>query len=202
MTLKRISVIAAAAILASTLAGAARQDKKKDAGAKSAKQAAKTAAPRGKLSQADLEKRFTKTLTGAVLKGSWQMTGEAGLAGKAPLSKPRDDKYTIVSVHKAEDDWWQFNARIEFGENDVTLPIRLQVKWAGDTAVITVDDVGFPGIGLYSARVMIYGNFYTGVWYGSNYGGIMSGQIVRAEDEKAAMEESDPTPKKSDRTDR
>ena len=185
MTLKRISITAAAAILAIALAGAVRQDKEKGAAAKSAKQPAKTAAPRGKLSQAELEKRFAKTLTGAVLKGSWQMTGEAGLAGKAPLSKPREDKYTIVSVHKAEDDWWQFNARIEYGEHNVTLPIRLQVKWAGDTAIITVDHIGFPGIGLYSARVMIYGNFYTGVWYGTNYGGIMSGQIVRADKEDA-----------------
>ena len=31
---------------------------------------ARTAAPRGKLSQAELEKRFAKTLTGATLKGS------------------------------------------------------------------------------------------------------------------------------------
>ena len=152
---------------------------------------ARTAAPSGKLSQAELEQRFAKTLTGAMLKGSWQMTGEQGLAGKAPLSKPREDKYTIVSVHKQDDDWWLFNARIEFGENDLTLPIRLRVVWAGDTAVITVDDFGFPGIGLYSARVMIYGNFYTGIWYGTNYGGVMSGQIVRAADEKA--EAKDPS---------
>ena len=162
-----------------------------DQARKAAKQPARTAAPRGKLSQAELEQRFAKILTGATLKGSWQMTGEQGLAGKAPLSKPREDKYTIVSVHKQDDDWWLFNARIEFGENDLTLPIRLRVVWAGDTAVITVDDFGFPGIGLYSARVMIYGNFYTGIWYGTNYGGVMSGQIVRAADEKA--EAKDPS---------
>ena len=186
MSIKGISAGLALAVLTVAFAAAAQKENNpSDQAKKGAKQPARTAAPRGEFSQAELEKRFAKTLTGATLKGSWQMTGEQGLAGKAPLSKPREDKYTIVSVHKLEDDWWLFKARIEFGENDLTLPIRLRVVWAGDTAVITVDDFGFPGIGLYSARVMIYGNFYTGVWYGTNYGGIMSGQIVRSEKETA-----------------
>ena len=187
MSLKAISAALALAVLNVAIAAAAQEaSKSSEQDKKGAKQPARTAAPRGELSQTELDQRFAKTLTGATLKGSWQATGEKGLAGKAPLGKPREDKYTIVSVHKLEDDWWLFKARIEFGENDLTLPIRLRVVWAGDTAVITVDDFGFPGIGLYSARVMIYGNFYTGVWYGTNYGGIMSGQIVRSETEKAA----------------
>ncbi len=191
MSIKRISAGLALAVLTVAFAAAKQEPgNPSDQARKGAKQRVRTAAPRGKLSQAELEQRFAKTLTGATLKGSWQMTGEQGLAGKAPLSKPREDKYTIVSVHKQEDDWWLFNARIEFGENDLTLPIRLRVVWAGDTAVITVDDFGFPGIGLYSARVMIYGNFYTGVWYGTNYGGVMSGQIVRSEKETAADSET------------
>jgi hypothetical protein len=191
MSRKRISAALALAVLTVAFAAAAQNaSNPSDQAKKGAKQPARTAAPRGELAQAELEQRFAKTLTGATLKGSWQMTREQGLAGKAPLSEPREDKYSIVSVNKQEDDWWLFKARIEYGENDLTLPIRLRVVWAGDTAVITVDDFGFPGIGLYSARVMIYGNFYSGVWYGTNYGGVMSGQIVRSAKEKTAEPET------------
>jgi hypothetical protein len=38
------------------------------------------------------------------------------------------------------------------------------VKWAGDTPVIIVDNIGFPGTAKYSARVMIFGDTYSGTW--------------------------------------
>ena len=71
------------------------------------------------------------------------------------------------------------NARIQYGNKDVTAPIPVQVKWAGDTPVIIVDDVGVPGSGSYSARVMIYDNTYAGTWTGGDHGGLMNGVITQ-----------------------
>jgi hypothetical protein len=59
------------------------------------------------------------------------------------------------------------------------------VKWAGDTPVISVTNVAFPGLGTYSARVVVYDGQYAGTWGGKDHGGQMFGKIVR-EDEKAA----------------
>jgi hypothetical protein len=53
--------------------------------------------------------------------------------------------------------------------------------WAEDTAIITLDKMALPGLGTYSARVMVYRGFYAGTWFGTNYGGVLSGQIVKEE---------------------
>ena len=74
-----------------------------------------------------------------------------------------------------------FEARITYGEHDVTVPLTLPVKWAGDTPVITVDNMGIPGLGLYTARVMIYADHYAGFWSGGDHGGHLFGVIERAE---------------------
>ena len=148
----------------------------------------KAAAPaaRGEtVDRAELERRFTESLTGVVLSGTWQMKTEAGHpAGKTPLTEPRPDKYTIKEVQKLHDDFWMISARIEYGDKDVTLPIAVRVVWAGDTPVITIDDLAMPMLGKYSARVMVYGGYYSGTWFGDCYGGILSGQIVKEGTEK------------------
>lgn len=133
---------------------------------------------------ASLEARFKKVLEGAVLKGTWQVTNAVGLAGKAPLSEPRPDRYTISGARKLTGDHWVITARIEYGEKDVKVPVPVRVVWAGDTPIITLDKISIPLIGAYSARVMIYDHFYCGAWFGKEYGGILSGQIIRQEDEK------------------
>jgi hypothetical protein len=115
----------------------------------------------------------------SVLKGTWQMTGEEGLAGKAPLSQAREDKYTIDRVSKAGEDYWVISARVQYADKDVTIPVTVRVVWAEDTPIITLDKMALPGLGTYSARVMIYRGFYCGTWFGTNYGGVMSGQIVK-----------------------
>lgn len=140
-------------------------------------QSAPTAAP----TRAELEKSLEEKLSGVRLVGSWRMTNEEGLKGKAPLTDPRPESYSILSANKADGDWWLFRARIEYGEHNVELPLRIQVTWAGDTPIITVDKMAFPGMGVYSARVMIYGNFYAGTWFGDCYGGVMSGQLTKLE---------------------
>lgn len=133
--------------------------------------------------RAELEESFRKMLSGSVLKGTWQMVqGEEGkpLTGR-PLSEPRPEEYTISKVSKAGDDYWVIVARIKYADKNVNIPITVQVKWAGDTPVITLDNMSLPGLGTYSARVMVYRDFYAGTWFGNCYGGILSGQIVKPE---------------------
>ena len=143
--------------------------------------------PRGDISRPtvpprdQLEREFEEALTGATLEGVWQMTGEGGLKGSAPLTEPKPDKYTISSVKKLTPDLWAIIARIQYGDKDVTVPVPVRVVWAEDTAIITLNDLSIPMIGTYTARVMIHHGFYSGVWYcgEKNYGGVMQGRIVK-----------------------
>ena len=123
--------------------------------------------------RAQLEKRFAETMSGAMLVGHFSVEGRSG--------EPKEERYTIQKVTKQQGDTWLFLARIQFGGRDVTVPMLIPVKWAGDTAVITVTDVGFPGLGTYTARVLIYGNQYAGTWSGKDHGGHLWGRIERAD---------------------
>lgn len=130
-----------------------------------------------------LEEQFARLLTDVELRGIWQMTTGEGLAGKAPLGEAKPETYTIAKATKLDGDRWRIDARIRFADKDATLPVIVRVVWAEDTAVITVDDLTIPLIGTYTARVTIYGNFYSGIWRGPDYGGVMMGQIVRTSGE-------------------
>jgi len=107
------------------------------------------------------------------------MTGPEGLEGKAPLSEPKPEHYTVAGVSKGSGDYWIVNARVQYADKDVTIPITVRVVWADDTPIITLDKMVLPGLGTYSARVMIYRNFYSGTWFGASYGGVLAGQIVK-----------------------
>jgi hypothetical protein len=140
------------------------------------------APPPATAEQTRLEEAFVKAMTNVVLDGTWRMTDKDGR-----LTEPRDEQYTIISVSKGFADNWVISARMRFGSNDVTMPFPVRVVWAGDTPIITVDDFAVPGVGTYSARVMIYRDYYCGSWFGKGYSGIMSGRVVPADqvEEKA-----------------
>lgn len=133
-------------------------------------------------SQEELEKQFAETMSGATLVGRFTVEG---LNEGKPLS---EDRYTLGTVKKLKNGFWSFEARIQYGDHDVKLPLALPVKWAGDTPVISVTNVAFPGLGTYSARVVVYGNQYAGTWSGSDHGGQMFGKIVKAGDDDKPAE--------------
>lgn len=143
-------------------------------------------------SKEQLEAKFQETLTNAVLKGNFRDVNEDG-----SLSKEQEDQYTIEKVEKVGEDVWTVWARIQYGKADVTLPVPVYVKWAGDTPVISVTDVGLPGLGTYTARVMVYRDLYTGTWFGPGHGGLMSGTIERKKNARSAGSESSLAPDKS-----
>lgn len=122
--------------------------------------------------QEDRFAKLEKALTGVTLLGHSTTTG-----GKETKLEP--DRYDLQSVKHLGDDRWLFTARIRYGENDVTVPLALPVRWAGDTPVIAVDNMGIPGLGTYTARVMIYADHYAGFWSGGDHGGHLFGVIER-----------------------
>ncbi len=121
--------------------------------------------------QEELEAKFKTTLTKAIMSGRWCSLKD-GVMGEE-----KEDKYTIQSVTKLKGDEWVIVSRIQYNKRDFDAPIPIKVKWAGDTAVIIVDNVPVPGGGVYSARVMVYGNSYAGSWSGGNHGGLLNGLI-------------------------
>ncbi len=123
--------------------------------------------------QTRLFKKFETTLSNAVLSGQFTITGR-----EAP---PRTESYTIHSVRKmTQGDLWVFTARIKYGKHDVTLPMPIPVKWAGDTPVISLDNLTLPGLGTFSAHVVIDGDKYAGTWTHGKANGHMFGTIAPA----------------------
>ncbi len=131
-----------------------------------------------------LFKQFEETLSGVKLVGRFTILGK----DDGPLPK---EEYTINSVAKLpQGDYWLFKSRIKYGENDVTVPLPLEVKWAGDTPIITLTDFTIPGMGTFSARVVIDKSKYAGTWAHGKVGGHLFGVIEKA----AAEEPSEPAP--------
>jgi hypothetical protein len=123
----------------------------------------------------DLEAKFKASMTDVIMSGRWVPVKNGALGAE------KEDKYAIVSVEKVSGSDWVINARMR----NVVMPIPVKVMWAGDTAVIIVDNLQIPGAGnyggtAYSARVMIYENTYAGSWSGGDHGGLLSGLITKS----------------------
>ncbi|RIK85522.1 MAG: hypothetical protein DCC67_03765 [Planctomycetota bacterium] len=132
--------------------------------------AAEDAAPDARLI-ADLE----QALSHAVLTGRFTVTG-------GDSEKLTAERYELGDVKHLGDGQWLIQARIRYAEHDVSLPLTLPVRWAGDTPIICVDEIAFPGLGTYTARVMIYRDHYAGFWTGKDHGGHLFGVIQRETD--------------------
>jgi hypothetical protein len=117
-----------------------------------------------------LEQEFKDSLTGAL------MEGQSSRDGKTTVSP---DKYNIEKVEKTGGDNWTFFVKLAFRGQETIAPIPLEVKWAGDTPVIMVTDKGFPGMGTYTARVVVYRGHYAGTWSGKNGGGKVWGTVAK-----------------------
>jgi hypothetical protein len=144
--------------------------------------------PNAAAQQAKLEAALSKMLSGATLEGSFTSTGSGQDSTK--LSR---EKYTLGDVKKVSGEIWQIPARIEYGGKDITIPIALPIRWAGDTPIVTVDDLALPGFGTVSARVMFFEGHYAGYWKHGKHGGHLFGVIHSAGKEEPAKKESVPS---------
>ena len=125
------------------------------------------------------EQRFQEMLSGVTLTGHFTITGGED------SSTLREEKYIIKKVTKLGNDYWLFFARIQYGGRDVTVPLRLEVKWADDTPIITLTDLELPNLGTFTARVIIYRGQYAGTWSSNKHGGHMFGIITENTPESA-----------------
>lgn len=91
----------------------------------------------------------------------------------------REEAYDISGAVPLGGDLWAITARIRYGDTDVTVPVPVAVRWAGDTPVITLDTITIPGLGTFSSRVVLDGDRYAGTWQHDDVGGHMFGRIER-----------------------
>ena len=128
----------------------------------------------------ELEKAFSEKMTGAVLVGNYSVVGKE--------TKPANpERYELKKVSKFADDLWTFEARIKYGQTDITLPLTLRMIWAEDTPMITLTNATLPGLGsAFGARVIFEGELYAGTWHHGKVGGHLWGTIEKAaaKDEK------------------
>jgi hypothetical protein len=121
------------------------------------------------------EAALAAMLSGATLEGSFTVTGPGH-----DLTKLSREKYTLGEVKKLDGKLWLIPARIQYGDKDLQLPITLPIEWAGDTPVVVVDNLGLPGLGTVSARVMFFADHYAGYWQHGDAGGHLFGVIHRS----------------------
>lgn len=128
----------------------------------------------------DRDATIKQLLTGVKLKGQFTMDGK-------PLTELQDETYEIRKVLKLkpESDLWAIHARIKYGVHDLVVPVPLQIKWAGTTPVLTMDKMSLPGLGTFSARVVLHDNRYAGTWQHDSVGGHLFGTISPTEDQSS-----------------
>jgi len=119
------------------------------------------------------ETKIAEYLSGAKFVGRYTTDSD-----KEASAKP--ETYTISKVEKlAEPDLYRLTSRIQYGETDSEVPMDLKILWSGSTPVITLDNLWIPGMGTFSARVLIHDGRYSGTWSHDEVGGHLFGKIVK-----------------------
>ena len=116
------------------------------------------------------EKRFKESMTNVTLSGLFTEDGIAEMS---------EDRYVIEGVTKGKDDQWKFDARIEYNKKEIKFALPAEVKWAGDTPVVTINNFPIPGAGTFQARILFFNGSYAGTWVGKKRGGKMFGNVVK-----------------------
>src|SRR5262245_11890385 len=128
----------------------------------------------------DVEAKFIAMLKNATLKGTW-----APVAGGQLGKEKGDDSYKIARVEKGDGDKWKVVSIFNVQGQEMQFPIPCQVKFAGDTAVLILDNVrAGPGKANWSARIMFFDDVYAGRWWETanrEHGGTIAGTITRTE---------------------
>jgi hypothetical protein len=122
-------------------------------------------------SEAERNRKFTQDMAQVTLVGHSTRLNREGLFGP--------ERYYIDKITHMSGDLWLFQTRLEYGGKQVPVPIPLKVQWAGDTPVITLTDLTIPGMGSYTARVVLYRDQYAGTWSAAKGGGQLFGRIER-----------------------
>jgi len=148
--------------------------------------AAESADEKGPAANAEQQERrfrdFQQRLHNVRLVGQFSVVGKEG-----PLAK---EEYAIHRVEKmSRGDYWLFHTRLRYGKIDVRVPLPLEVKWAGDTPVITLTDLTIPALGTFSSRVVIDKDKYAGTWTHGKATGHLFGVIESIEATQEPVDE-------------
>jgi hypothetical protein len=139
-----------------------------------------SASPAQAQGDAEAEGKFVAMLKNATLKGTWAPIAQGRLGGERG-----NDSYRIARVEKGEGGKWSVVSIFTVRDRDIEFPISCDVKFAGDTAVLILNNVrAGPGNANWSARVMFFDDVYAGRWWetaNKEHGGTISGTITRAE---------------------
>ena len=123
-------------------------------------------------SQETLDHKFEEMMKGVTLVGRSSSLNSDRISG--------EERYVIDGLSKLAGDTWLLRTRLQCcGSSEVPVPLPVTIKWAGDTPVITLTDLSIPGMGTYTARVVLYRDQYAGTWSGKKGGGQVFGKIVR-----------------------
>ena len=124
-------------------------------------------------SEKSREVKIAEYLSGAKFVGRYTTDND-----KEASAKP--ETYTISKVEKlAEPDLYRLTSRIQYGTTDSEVPMDLKILWSGSTPVITLDNLWIPGMGTFSARVLIHDGRYSGTWSHDDVGGHLFGKIEK-----------------------
>lgn len=128
--------------------------------------------------QKKLYESFEKTMTKVKLVGHFTIDGKED-------GTLRKEEYIVEKVKKTDEgDYWVITARIKYGDVDLAVPVPVEVKWAGKTPIITLDNITIPGLGTFSSRVVIDKGKYAGTWTHDDVGGHLFGKIEPATEEE------------------
>ena len=135
-----------------------------------------------------MESQFSAMLKGATLKGTWAPVGPVG------LGEDKDDAYHIVEAKKVKEDQWVMVSRFNYKGRQLDIPVPVVIKFAGDTAVMILNDLPTGDGATWSARILFHDDVYAGSWWESTRkkGGILSGTISRKAEEKGTEKEKIP----------
>ncbi len=125
------------------------------------------------------EAKLADYLSNSVFVGNFTIDGKED-------QTPKTERYSISKcVALPEPDMYRMTTRIKYGDVDNELPIEVKILFAGNTPVITLDNVWLPGMGTFSARVLIHGDRYAGTWQHDDKGGHLFGTIEQVKADEA-----------------
>ena len=129
---------------------------------------------------AEGETNFVALLKNATLKGTWAPVRQEQLGASR-----KDEGYRIARVEKKDGDKWALVYLVTYEGKEIEYPMPVTVKFAGDTAVLILDNVrAGRGKANWSARVMFHEKVYTGRWWetgNKEHGGTIEGVITHTQ---------------------
>ena len=112
----------------------------------------------------------------AMLQGA-RLVGQFSVVGMASTPPPQPEQYAVSRLERDAEGRWVFNVSMSYASQQHTMPVPVTIEWAGDTPMITLTEQTIPGLGTFSARVLIYDGLYAGTWKHEQFGGHMWGRI-------------------------